>query len=273
LSPFLLGVAQLTPARLDKEANLDRIEGAMRQAAAAGANAILFPELFLTGYFLTEALADLAEPQDGASLRRLAAMARRYGLLTVCGWPETNDHGLPYNSAVIIERDGSILGRYRKTHLFGAEPKFFAAGNRLRAFDTSLGRIGVAICYDIEFPETARILAIDGAAALLTPTANMDPYAPYQAIFTRARAMENGIYVATANTVGTLDRLHFFGESSVVGPDGNVIDIADGQERTLIARIDLSQVPPADASLRYLGSRRPELYARLSRVQQSRTPD
>lgn len=273
MSPFLLAVAQLTPARLDKEANLDRIEGAMGRAAAAGAHAILFPELFLTGYFLTPALTDLAEPKDGPSLTRIAAMARRHGLLTVCGWPETNDGGLPYNSAVIIERDGSILGRYRKTHLFGREPEFFSVGDRLHAFDTSLGRVGVVICYDIEFPETARLLTIDGAAVLLIPTANMDPYAPYQAVFTRARAMENGIYVAIANTVGTLDGLRFFGESSVVGPNGSVIDIADGQERTLIARVDLSQVPPADPTLRYLGNRRPELYARLSLGTESHIPD
>ena len=264
MSPFLLGVAQLTPVRLDKEANLDRIEGAMRQAAAAGAHAILFPELFLTGYFLTPALTDLAERKDGPSLKRLAAMASRYGLLTVCGWPETNDGGLPYNSAVIIERDGSILGGYRKTHLFGREPEFFAVGDRLHAFDTSLGRVGVAICYDIEFPETARILAIDGATALLTPTANMDPYAPYQAVFTRARAMENGIDVAIANTVGTLDGGHFFGQSSLVGPGGEVLDIAAGDERVLIVRVDFAESPPADASLQYLRTRRPELYGRLT---------
>jgi len=264
LSPFLLAVAQLSPARLDKQANLERIERTMRKAAAAGAQAILFPELFVTGYFLTDTLAGLAEPADGPSLQRLSSLARRHSLLTVCGWPETNGAGLPYNSAVIVERDGAILGRYRKTHLFGREPEFFAPGDRLETFDTSIGRIGVAICYDMEFPETARVLAIDGAAIVLTPTASMDPYAAYQAVYTRARAMENSIYVATANTVGTLDRFHFFGESSVVGPNGDVIDIADGEERTLIAQIDLSQLPLADASLRYLVNRRPELYRRLS---------
>jgi predicted amidohydrolase len=264
LSPFLLAVVQITPARLDKEANLGRIESAMQQAAGAGGRAILFPELFLTGYFLSEQLAGLAEPPDGPSLRRLSALARRYGLLTICGWPEATGRPLLYNSAIIIERDGSVVGCYRKTHLFGREPDFFAGGDRIQAFDSSVGRIGILICYDMEFPETARILALDGAAILLTPTANMDPYAAYQAVYTRARAMENGVYVATANTVGDLDGFHFFGESSVIGPHGNVMEIAGADERILMVSIDPARTPTADATLRYLVHRRPELYRRLT---------
>lgn len=266
MSAFLLAVAQLKPARLDKAANLGRIESAMQVAAGAGCQAILFPELFLTGYFLTEQLASLAEPHDGPSLRHLSGLARRHGLLTICGWPEATGGPRLYNSAIIIERDGTILGRYRKTHLFGREPDYFASGDRLQAFDTSVGRVGVLICYDMEFPETARVLALDGAAILLTPTANMDPYAAYQAVYTRARAMENGIYVATANTVGDLGPFHFFGESSVVSPEGDVIDMADSDERVLVVRIDPARVPPADATLRYLSHRRPELYGQLSQA-------
>ena len=264
MSPILLAVAQLTPARLDKEANLGRIESAMQQAADAGAQAILFPELFLTGYFLDRQLAALAEPLDGPSLVRLSELAGRHHLLTICGWPESAGGPRPYNSAAVIERDGTVVGRYRKTHLFGREPEFFAAGDRLQAFDTSVGRIGVLICYDMEFPETARILALEGAAVLLTPTANMDPYAAYQAVYTRARAMENGVYVATANTVGQLDALHFFGESSVVGPAGDVMEMAGAEERILLVSVDTSRLPPGDPTLRYLQHRRPELYRSLA---------
>ena len=263
MTPFRLAVAQLTPARLDKDANLERIESAMQTTADGGGQAILLPELFLTGYFLSEQLASLAEPADGPSVQRLSALARRHHLLTICGWPEATDGRRPYNSAVIIDADGTVVGRYRKTHLFGNEPDYFAAGDRFDTFDTSLGRIGVLICYDLEFPEAARILALDGAAILLTPTANMDPYSAYQAVYTRARAMENGLYVATANTVGTLDAFHFFGESSVVGPDGEVMEIAGAEERILMVSIDPERIPPADVTLRYLTHRRPELYGKL----------
>jgi 5-aminopentanamidase len=267
LSTFLLGVAQLTPARLDKDANLERVASAMQQVADAGGQLIVFPELFLTGYFLGEQLVGLAEPLDGPSVQRLSELARRHQLLTICGWPEAAGEPRPYNSAVVIERDGSIIGRYRKTHLFGREPEFFTAGDRLAAFDTSVGRIGVLICYDLEFPETARILALEGATVLLAPTANMDPYAAYQAVYTRARAMENGVFVATANTVGQLDRSHFFGESSVVGPGGEVLEVAGADERILLVSVDPSRVPPADPTLRYLERRRPELYHGLTQVE------
>ena len=267
MSTFLLGVAQLAPARLDKDANLERIASAMQQTADAGVQMIVFPELFLTGYFLGEQLAGLAEPLDGPSLRRLAELARRHHLLTICGWPEAAGEPRPYNSAVVLERDGTIIGHYRKTHLFGREPEFFAAGDRLGAVDTSLGRIGVLICYDLEFPEPARILALDGAKVLLAPTANMDPYAAYQWVYTRARAMENGVYVATANTVGQLDGLHFFGQSSVVSPGGEVLEIACADERLLMVSVDPSRVPPTDPTLRYLERRRPELYRGLAQVE------
>jgi predicted amidohydrolase len=267
MTPFLLGVAQLTPARLDKQANLGRIESAMRQAAGAGARAIVFPELFLTGYFLDERLADLAEPLDGPSLSRLSGLAGRHQMLTVCGWPEAADATKPYNSAVVIERDGSIIGRYRKTHLFDREPEYFSAGEQLEVFDTSVGRIGVLICYDTEFPEAARVLALEGATILLTPTANMDPYSAYQAVYTRARAMENGVYVATANTVGQLDGFHFFGQSSVVGPAGDVVEMAGAEERLLLASVDVSRLPPSDPTLRYFQHRRPELYRGLGQVE------
>lgn len=262
--PFLLAVAQLSAVRADKDANLKRMAAAMQQAASAGAQAILFPELALTGYVLTNEVTDLAEPLTGPSLHALASLARTFGLLTVCGWPEAADSGLIYDSAAVIERDGSVLSAYRKTHLFGDEGNVFAAGDRLTAIDTSLGRIGVAICYDMEFPETARLLALDGARMVLTPTASTDPYAPYQAVYTRARAMENSVHIATANTVGELDGRHFFGESSIVDPAGVVIRMAGHEDEILIGDVDLSAPPAATASLRYLANRRPELYGGLS---------
>ena len=95
----------------------------------------------------------------------------------------------------------------------------------------------------------------------------MDPYAAYQAVYARARAMENGVYVATANTVGQLDRFHFFGESSVISPTGEVLDSAGAEERVLMVSVDPRLVPPADATLRYLEHRRPELCRGLAQVE------
>ncbi|MDQ6882992.1 MAG: carbon-nitrogen hydrolase family protein [Candidatus Dormibacteraeota bacterium] len=264
MKPFLLAVAQLGAVRADKDANLQHMAAAMHEAASAGAQAIVFPELSLTGYVLGDDVYALAEPRTGPSLQRLSALARESGLLTVYGWPESSEDGPIYDSAALIERDGSLLDVYRKTHLFGREAELFAAGERLSAIDTSLGRIGVAICYDLEFPETARLLALDGARILVTLTASTDPYAPYQAVYTRARAMENSIYVATANTVGELDGRHFFGESSIVDPTGGVIAMAGRQDKVLIGEVDLTAPHPAAEALRYLQNRRPELYGGLT---------
>ncbi|MDQ6709486.1 MAG: carbon-nitrogen hydrolase family protein [Candidatus Dormibacteraeota bacterium] len=262
--PFLLAVAQLRAVRADKAANLQSIAGAMEKAASAGAQAILFPELALTGYVIHDDIRPLAEPRTGPSLKQLGELARRHALLTICGWPETDGSDRIYNSAAVIERDGSLLAAYRKTHLWDKEVDVFAAGDRLAAFDTSLGRIGVAICYDMEFPETARLLALDGARIVLTPTATTDPFAGYQAVYTRARAMENSIYVATANTVGEFDGRQFFGESSLVDPSGHVMQMAGRSDEILLGEIDLGLPHPAVASLRYLASRRPELYRGLA---------
>ena len=262
--PFKLAVAQLSAVRADKDANLEKIAGAMGEAATAGAQAILFPELSLTGYVLTDEVRAIAEPANGPTLQRLGELARRHGMLTVIGWPEASEGGLVYDSAAVIERDGSLLETYRKTHLWDKEVTVFAAGDRLAAVDTSLGRIGVAICYDMEFPETARLLALDGARIVLTPTATTDPFAPYQAVYTRARAMENSIYVATANTVGDFDGHHFFGESSIVGPAGEVLRMAGRQDEILVGEVDLVSPHPATAQLRYLSNRRPELYRGLT---------
>jgi len=264
VKPFLLAIAQLSAVRADKDANVAKMAAAMEKAASAGAEAILFPELSLTGYVLTDEVMPMAEPAKGPRFEKLALLAQRLGLLTIFGWPEATESGLIYDSAAVIERDGSLLHTYRKTHLWGKEADLFAAGDRLSAFDSSLGRIGVAICYDMEFPETARLLALDGARIVLSLTATTDPFAPYQAVYTRARAMENSIYVATANTVGELDGRHFFGESSIVDPAGEVIRMAGRTDEVLVGSVDLTSSHPSTAALRYLASRRPELYGGLT---------
>lgn len=261
---FTLALAQAEAVRYDKDANLAKAERLMGRAAERGAKAILFPEMFLTGYTVWERVAELAEPLDGPSIRRLAGLAGRFGMHVVCGFPEERPEpgAGPYNSACVIGADGSILGAYRKTHLFDREPRYFSPGEELLVFDTSVGPVGVAICYDLEFPEVARLLALRGARLILNPTANMDPYAEYQEVYLRARAMENGVYVATANTVGEDGTYRYFGESAAVDPRGRVLCRGGSGEELLLAEIDLG-ARPADENLEYLGRRRPDLYGML----------
>lgn len=261
---FRLAIAQAEAVRYDKDANLARAEELMARASSQEAQAILFPELFLTGYTVWDRVAELAEPPEGPSIRRLAELAGRFKQVVVCGFPERRPGFHPYNSACIIGPDGAIVGTYRKTHLFDREPEFFSPGETLPVFDTAFGPVGVAICYDLEFPEVSRALALQGARIVLNPTANMQPYAEYQAVYLRARAMENEIHVAAANTVGDDGTYRYFGESAAVDPYGTVLCRAGSGEELLVAEIDL-EGGLSDQNLGYLGRRRPDLYRTLAR--------
>ena len=164
MSPFTACIVQTTSLPYDKQGNLDRALRAMEAAAARGASLILFPEMFLTGYLIRDQLAQLAEPYpNGPALTVLGQKAKALSLGVVMGMPLANPGGKPYNAVVMIDRDGTPAGFQAKTHFFGGEEKMFAPGTSLRAFDTSFGRMGILVCYDGEFPETARSLALDGA--------------------------------------------------------------------------------------------------------------
>jgi 5-aminopentanamidase len=266
-----LALAQVPSAYYDKEANLERAERAMRNASREGAAAILFPEMFLTGYLVWDRIAELAEPLEGPSISRLRELAAKFRILTICGFPETDVDGALYNSACVIERDGRLLGAYRKTHLFADEPRAISAGNQLPVFETVLGPTGILICYDVEFPEAARALSLGGAHVVLVPTANMEPYELSQDVYLRSRALENGIFVATTNTVGADEMYRYFGKSAVADPKGNVVARAGDDQEIVVADLDLSMSAEAQLGSPYLDRRRPSLYAALAARSESPT--
>jgi 5-aminopentanamidase len=260
-----LALAQVRSVYYEKAPNLERAERAMREAAAGGADAIVFPEMFLTGYFVWDRVTELAEPLDGASIQRLQRLSAEHRLLTVCGFPELGADGAVHNTACVIDGDGRLLGGYRKTHLFAEEPEVFSAGERFEVFDTSMAPIGVLICYDVEFPETVRALALGGARVVLVSTANMEPYQESQEVYLRSRALENGVFVAAANTIGEDERYRYFGQSAVADPGGRIIARAGDDEEIVIADLDLAETTEAQRSSPYLDRRRPSLYATLAR--------
>jgi predicted amidohydrolase len=258
-----LALAQLQAVPCQKEANLRRAEVTMADAAERGASAIVFPEMFLSGY-VWEPAGELAEPKEGPSIRTLRRLAKQYRLLTVCGFPERNGSRQPYNSSCVINPDGEVVGWHRKVHLFRDEQRYFSAGDRFDVCQTSLGPIGVLICYDLEFPESARLLALRGARLVVVPTACMEPYREYQAVYARARAMENGVFVAVTNTIGSDGKYSYFGESAAIDPCGNVLCLAKSTEEVPVVKIDFSSVPWVRKSSPYLDRRRPEIYSELA---------
>ena len=140
----------------------------------------------------------------------------------MAGLPE-RDAGQIFNSAILVDSVGQVRATYRKIHLFGEESHFFSRGDDLVVVDLPPFRVGLAICYDIEFPEVGRAFARAGANLIVVPTANMLPYIQVATTLVRARALENGVAVAYANQIGEDNGLTYTGQSGLVGPDGRDI--------------------------------------------------
>ncbi len=258
---FRVALAQLKPLLFDKEFNLSKAEKYIKLAATGGAAAIIFPELYLTGYSLDKKTVEMAESVDGPSIRRIIALAERYKIAVLMGFPETcQEDNHTYDSMFVIDHKGHFCGSYRKTHLFQAEKRWFHPGKNFSVIDFGLGPVGLLICYDLEFPETARILALKGAKWIATSTGNMVPNQHLQEIYIQTRAAENRLWVAAANRVGQEGNLSFFGGSAVADPHGNLIAQAKDGEELLLVDIDLANASQACINADYLADRRPDIY-------------
>ena len=189
-----------------------------------GADVLVLPELFLTGYNIGQAVHELAEARDGPSLPAIRHIAQESGCALCVGFPERAGNKV-FNSAALIDSRGEQICVYRKIHLFGEqETALFSRGEELAVAKLAGRHVGLAICYDIEFPEFARELKRQGAEVVLVPTANMKPYVEVPTTLVRARALENGVTIAYANHCGSENGMEFTGLSGITGPDG--LDLA-----------------------------------------------
>ena len=250
-----LCIAQTDPIRGDIRRNLETLDRLCEQAVLAGADLLALPELALTGYNIFAQLDVLAD--DGTLQRQVAELARRHGLFLLFGVAQRHVDGNLRNSAVLIGEDGTTLASYHKRHLWDEEARHFTPGEALCVVETRLGRLGLMICYDNEFPEMARALAQSGAQVILSPTANMLPNAERQILQIRARAIDNQCFVACINRAGREDNLHYCGHSLVAGPDGEVIGQLGTHTGTLMIDIDLQQIAESQRHQHYLKDLRP----------------
>jgi predicted amidohydrolase len=251
---------QCSPGSRDVAGNLRRLDAACATAAARRAQVLVTPEMFTSGYAITPAeVVRLAEDAGGPTEAAVARIARRHHLAIVYGHPERapGDNDRAYNAATMIGPDGVVRGRHRKVHLYGDldRAQFVPGGDRPAAFDVDGSRVGMLICYDVEFPEAVRSLAVDGARAVFVPTANMTGCDEVQEILVRARACENNCGVAYANYCGADDVFEYNGLSTICGPRGEVLAQADAKGEELIIA-DL----PGEAAGTYLADRRADLY-------------
>ena len=200
----------------------------------------------------------LAEDAGGPTEAAVAEIARRHGLAIVYGYPERAPGGAAYNAAAMIGPDGIVRGRHRKVHLFGDVDRgqFVANPDRPATFDFDGTRVGMLICYDVEFPESVRHLTVNGATAVLVPTANMIGCQVVQDILVRARAYENNCGLVYANYCGADDGFEYNGLSMICGPRGEVLAQAGVQGEELV----IADLPGKSAGT-YLADRRGDLYS------------
>ena len=255
-----IALVQLRPTDGDKARNLAAAGEAVASAARAGAGLVVLPEYALAG-FPAERMRELAEPLDGPSLKAFRELAARAGVCLVAGLPRLDAADQVFDTTVVVAPDGELMTVYDKTHLFDRERAVFTPGAALQPpFEYAGLRFGVLCCFDIEFPEPARTLALRGAQCLLVPSANMEPWGPSHRAFVRARALENHCFVAYANAGGEASGYRFEGESRLVDPLGRALCDAGRAETVVWADIDPSVADEARAVGDYLAQRRPELY-------------
>ncbi len=272
------------------EANLAHIGARIAEAARQGARLILLQELHNGPYFCQDedpAHFDLAEPIPGPSSERLGRLAGELGVVIVASLFERRAPGLYHNTAVVLDADGRLAGRYRKMHIPedpGFHEKFhFAPGDRgFAPVDTAVGRLGVLVCWDQWYPEAARLMALAGAELLLYPTAigwdRNDPADERQRqldawrLVQRGHAVANGLPLAACNRVGFEASprpgdpgIDFWGRSFVCGPQGELLAEADGDEALLLARVDLARSESVRRIWPFLRDRRIDAYGDLLR--------
>ena len=238
-----------------------------RDAGAAGARLLILPEMFLTGYHIgPEAVARLAEPEGGASIQQAASIAKEAGIALLFGYPERAEDGRIYNAAILIDRQGRPLANHRKTHLFGdIDRNAFSQGEGPPTVAELDGiKIGVLICYDVEFPENIRLLALAGADIVAVPTALMAPYDFIADTLVPARAYENQVFLAYANRIGRERELDYLGRSCIIAPDGTELARAGSEETLIMANLDMQLLQASRKINTYLADRRPGLYGPIA---------
>jgi len=268
----------------DIEQNMQRLADKIRSLAQGGARLIVLQELHNSLYFCqTEDvdLFDLAEPIPGPSTQFFGQLARELSVVIVTSLFERRAAGLYHNTAVVIDVDGSIAGKYRKMHIPddpGYYEKFYFTPGDLgfRPIQTSIARLGVLVCWDQWYPEAARLMALQGAELLIYPTAI--GYAPSDTadeqqrqrhawqLVQRGHAVANGLPVVTVNRVGDEDGVPFWGTSFVCGPQGELLfEASDSAETEAIVDVDLLRSEEVRRWWPFLRDRRIEDYAGITR--------
>jgi len=268
MKPVSLLLAQTGPKLGNKEGNLKQIAEQASKARKKNIDLVIFPELHLTGYTMRDEVFHLAESIPGPSTRKVERLAKEHGVHIIFGMPEESEvKGVIHNTAVFVGPKG-LIGRYRKIHLpthsVFEERRYYRPGQEAPVFKTTLGTIGLNICYDLYFPELTRLQALQGAQLIVCISASPGLRRRFFEGFCLSRAMENAVYLAYVNRVGIEEGLQFWGGSRVIAPNGSVLaqckyDVEEFQ----ICKIDLDGVSRARAFIPTIKDLEPGLFDQL----------
>ncbi len=267
-------------ANMPKQEAVEKHVGLIGQAAASGAKVVCLQEIFHGPYFPAEQDPKwyaTAEPESGPTVTRMRELAKQHKIVLVVPFFEEAQVGVYYNTAVVIEADGSLVGKYRKTHLPQVGPCFwekfyFKPGNLgYPVFDTSAGKIGLIICYDRHFPEVARQVGLNGAEIVFNPSATVESLSRYLwELEQPAHAVANGYWIAAINRVGVEEPLttaRFYGSSYFCNPRGQIVARAsDCSDEVLVHDIDLEMNREVRNTWQFMRDRRPETYGELTQM-------
>jgi predicted amidohydrolase len=253
----------------NKEKNLSKALGFLDELKGR-ADIVCFPELFTTGYHL-DLIGDdfyaLAEPIPGPTTEWMGQQAREHKMAilgTIVERDETQEKVL-HDTTFLLDAEGRLVGKYRKSHLYPTEHRYFKAGDRLPVFDLDGLTLGVAICFEHAFPQIFTILALRGAQVVFIPSAVPVGYGYLLSLRTRARAQDNQFFTVAVNRVGREGDVTYCGLSQVVNPRGEVIAQAShADEQVLVAELDFGLIPKERKQEPVLKNLRPELYHLLT---------
>lgn len=266
---FKLALCQMMGDK-NKEKNLKKAETMIRSAASQGANLIALPEMFNCPY-ANEYFRPFAEEEDGQTVRLLSSLARELQVYLVGGSIPELSNGHVYNTSFSFNKEGKIIGKHRKVHLFDIDVKggirfkesdTLSPGDHMTILDTEYGKIGVAICYDVRFPELFRKMTLEGVRLVVLPAAfNMTTGPAHWDLTMRSRALDNQIYFAAVSPARDVNGPYqAYGHSCVANPWGEFCAKVDARETIVFADIDIDYQDAIRDQLPLLKHRRPELY-------------
>jgi len=259
-----ISIIQIDVLAGDVEANRKKALELIEEGGRRKSDFIVLPELWNVGYAL-DRLSVLAEPSNGETVSMLKGLARKYNAYIIGSIAELRN-GKIYNTVPLTAPEG-VIGAYSKIHMFKpfSEHEYFSYGDRLGLFKTKIGNIGIAICYDLRFPDLFRYLALGDAKIVFIPAAFPNLLDHWRHLL-YARAMENQIFIVATNRIGKHGEFSFFGHSMAINPSGEIIVEAGGNEAILTFDIKIEIIDEARRKVFHLENRKPEVYKKFESI-------